>query len=171
MKNLLWSALALILSRRAVADWLIRRAQRTPYAPIIARSGDRLYMDRWWLFNPYGKTPEGRTAPAKRPKLPSIRVHHICLPDDDLHEHDHPWDARTVILRGWYVEERLTHGQETRVMTRGHTSAICAGDFHRIARVSDGGVYTLFWTWAYVEEWGFNVDGIKVPWRKYLGLD
>ena len=169
--NLTWKLLALILCRRPVANWLIQRAQRTPYTPIYSRDGQRLYMDRWWLMNPYGKTPEGRTAPARRPWLPSIRVHHICLPDDDLHEHDHPWDARTILLRGWYVEERRCHGLATRVMQSGMTGAIRAGDYHRIARVSDGGTYTLFITWRYIEDWGFNVDGRKVLWREYLGVE
>ena len=171
MKQLLWTVLARVLSQRHIAAWLIRRAQRTPYAPIYARNSDALYMDRWWIFNPYGKTPEGRTAPAKCRWLPSVRVHHICLPDDDLHEHDHPWDARTILLRGWYVEERRSHDLPTRVMQSGMTGAIHAGDYHRIARVSDGGVFTLFFTWRYVEEWGFNVNGSKVPWRTYLGID
>ncbi len=170
MKNLAWKTLAFILSRWAIAGRLIRRAQRTPYSPIYGRNSDSIYMDRWWLLNPYGKTPDGRTAPARWRWLPSIRVHQICMPDDDLHEHDHPWDARTIILRGWYVEERRSHRLPTRVMQAGATGTIRAGDYHRIARVSDGGVFTLFFTWDYIEEWGFKVDGRKVPWREYLGI-
>ena len=169
--NILWKLLARVLSQRHIANSLISRSQRTPYGPIMSRKGDQLYMDRWWTLNPYGKNAEGRTAPAKHSWLPSIRVHHICLPDDDLHEHDHPWDARTILLRGWYVEERRTHRQPTRVMQAGMTGAIKAGDYHRIARVCDGGAYTLFFTWRYIEEWGFNVDGEKVPWRTYLGIE
>ena len=99
--NILWKLLARVLSQRHIANSLISRSQRTPYGPIMSRKGDQLYMDRWWTLNPYGKNAEGRTAPAKHSWLPSIRVHHICLPDDDLHEHDHPWDARTILLRGW----------------------------------------------------------------------
>lgn len=49
-----WPVLARFLARPAVANWLIRRAQRRPYSPII-KSG-KLYMDRWWLFNPYPDT-------------------------------------------------------------------------------------------------------------------
>ena len=107
--QLLWKLLAWLLSMPVVASWLIERSQRTPYYPIMTRNGIYLYMDRWWLFNPYDKTPDGRTAPARHSWLPSVRVHHICLPDDDQHEHDHPWAARTIILRGWYVEERRSH--------------------------------------------------------------
>ena len=170
MKSLLWKLLAAVLRQPFVATWVIHRAQRTPYYPIMSRAGDALYMDRWWLLNPYSKDAAGASIPAAKSWLPSVRVHHICLPDDDQHEHDHPWDARTIILRGWYIEERFSHNLPTRVMTAGMTSPIRAGDFHRIARVSDGGVYTLFFTWRHAEDWGFNVDGRKVPWRTYLGI-
>lgn len=44
------SPLAWLLSRPTVADWLIRRAMRTPYIHIDG------YMSRWWLFNPYDPT-------------------------------------------------------------------------------------------------------------------
>ena len=169
--NLLWNILAFTVSLPPIANWLIRRAQHTAYGPIMSRDGQALYMDRWWILNPYGKDASGKTLPAKRQWLPSVRVHHICLPDDDLHEHDHPWDARTIILRGWYIEERHCHNLPTRAMTSGSTGAIKAGDYHRIARVSDGGAFTLFFTWKYMEDWGFNVDGRKVNWRAYLGVD
>ncbi|WP_315128032.1 hypothetical protein [Comamonas antarctica] len=168
LKKTLWKLAAVVLSRPTVTRWLIRRARRTPYFPILGRGNDLLYMDRWWVFNAYGKNAEGRTAPPRWPWLPSIRVHHICQPDDDDHEHDHPWDARTIILKGWYVEERRTHCEATRVMRAGQTAVIVAGQFHRIARVSDGGVYTLFFTWQYISDWGFWVEGQKVLWREYL---
>ena len=169
MKNTFWRALAFILSLRPVANWLICRAMRTPYYPIMSRNGQWLYMNRWWLFNAYGKNQDGSVKPARFSWLPSIRVHHICLPDDDKHEHDHPWNARSIILRGSYIEERYTHGREPRIVKKGDTYSLQAGQFHRIASVSKGGVYTLFFTLEFVEEWGFAVDGKKVMWKTYLG--
>ena len=166
--NILWTALAKLISIPAIARAIIHRAQKAPYSPILGRTHDRLYMDRWWLFNAYDKTPEGHSTPPRFPWLPSIRVHHICLPDDDDHEHDHPWDARTIILRGWYWEERKTNGLATRFMQPGDTAPILAGQFHRIASISTGGVYTLFFTWKHMEDWGFWVDGAKENWRAYL---
>ena len=169
LKNLMWYALAKLISQKHIAATIVRRAQKTPYSPILGRTNDRLYMDRWWIFNPYGRDAiTGKTLPARWRWLPSIRVHHICLPDDDAHEHDHPWNARSIILQGWSVEERKTHQLETRVMRAGDTAPLFAGQFHRIARVSDGGVFTLFFTWQYVEDWGFWVEGSKQPWREYL---
>lgn len=69
MTETLWRIAAFILSRRPVADYLIRRAQRTPYAPIKSRDGTSLYMDRWWLLNPYGKDAAGNQTPAVQPWL------------------------------------------------------------------------------------------------------
>lgn len=174
VSDLLWKLLALILSRRPIADWIIARAQRTPYFHLPH------YMHRWWLFNAY---PYGDDVPAadrnrqKRfPLLPSVRVHHILREDRAEHMHDHPWHARTIILRGWYVEERLERNVETAFecvrrstrRTRGATARIAFGEFHHIAEVSPGGVHSLFFTFAYGGSWGFKVRGRKVPWRDYL---
>lgn len=101
-----WACIAWLVTRRIVTDWLIRRAQRTPYSHIRSKDGASIYMRRWWLFNPYGKDNDGEQEPARITWLPSIRVHHILRPDVDRHLHDHPWNARTIVLRGWYKEER-----------------------------------------------------------------
>ena len=84
--------------------------------------------------------------------------------------HDHPWNARTIVLRGWYAEERpTTRGTNSlHVRSKGFTGRLLFGEFHRIACVSDGGVWTLFFTWKKRGTWGFAVGGRKVPWREYL---
>lgn len=181
MLEFVWRLIARIASRPAVADWIIRRAQRTPYYPITSRDGTRLYMDRWWLFNAYSKDAEGNAGPPRWSWLPSVRVHHICVPDDDEHMHDHPWDARTIVLRGWYEEERPLGAKLSDMLPpmfktarliharpRGYTGPVLHGSYHRISHVSYGGVYTLWFTWQYRGTWGFLVDGVKVPWREYL---
>lgn len=145
--------LAWLLARPSVASWLIARAQGTPYSPI----GD--YMDRWWLFNPYGDNdPRLRAIPW----LPlSVRVHNIKRPDDARHQHDHPWHARTFVLRGGYVEERGKHGVHVRLA--GHTASLRFNEFHAITEIiGDTGAWTLFVTYRYRGTWGF-----KVPWREY----
>jgi hypothetical protein len=188
-----WPTIAAIVSFPHVADWLIRRSQRTPYSPITARDDpNEIYMQRWWLFNPYPAPGEYRRK-GWRDWLPSIRVHHILRADDDGHMHDHPWDARTIVLRGWYAEERPLRSigaddlqfnlvnitnypgeREARGVTDslvGSTRAVRFNSYHRICQVSPGGVYTLWFTWRYQGTWGFWVDGRKVPYREYLGLD
>ena len=125
-------------------------------------------MGRWWLFNGYSSSDvPDRYAKKKYPWLPSVRVHHICLPDDDRHEHDHPFFARSLIIKGFYVEERRTAGEATRVMRAGDTNQIIPNDFHRIVRLSDGGVWTIFITFNVTQSWGFWVDGKKVDRKEY----
>ena len=159
---MIWRPLAWLLSRWWVASWLLRRAVRTPYQHIHSADGLTTYMYRWWLLNPY---PE----PGARSWLPfSVRLHRIMRRDHDRHLHDHPWNARTIILDGFYIERR-EDGREV-VRTRGDTATLLFGEFHRIDHVSPGGVLTLFITWRYQGTWGFLVDGRKVPHREYLSL-
>lgn len=176
MKNPIWTAIAAIATIPVVKVWLVDRAQRTPYTHIMSPDGSSCYMGRWWLFNPYPAS-----GAAKRKGwgwLPSVRIHHIMRADGDRHHHDHPWNARTIILDGWYLEERncklfADHPPAVQAFYRmaGDTQTLKFGEYHRIAEVSHGGVWTLFITWKYRGTWGFDVDGVKVPWREYLGIE
>lgn len=179
-----WKPVAWLLARPAVTNWLIRRAQRTPYTHIVTEG--KLYMERYWLFNPYPQTG-GSGADRPRWQFPiSIRLHHIVLPDQDRgHMHDHPWNARTFILRGGYTEMRPksavpddapgVHDLRTGMLylTRepGETASLAFGEYHRIVSVAEGGAWTLFVTGKYRGTWGFLVDGKKIPWREYLGIE
>lgn len=168
MREWIWKRIALLLARPAVASWLIARAARTPYLDI--KNGADVYMGRWWLFNRYDR-PRGWL----RRLLPSVRVHHIRRPDADRHLHDHPWNARTIILRGGYEEHLPLDLLETvplsRIRSEGDTGRLLFGEFHRIDSITEGGVWTLFITWRYRGTWGFLVDGQKVPYYEYLGLE
>ncbi len=168
IRDLFWTPIAWLASRPAVTDWLIRRAQRTPYSHIYDPKGSgEIYMERYWLFNPYPTETSGRKGKAWD-WLPSIRLHHIMRPDSDRNMHDHPWNARTIILRGFYFEKRETGG--LRMMAQGDTAHIGFGEYHKITNVCDDGPWTLFITWKYRGTWGFLVDGVKIPWRTYLGV-
>jgi len=160
MKEKLWSLLAAFVSRPAVANWLIRKSQWTPYFHLHG------YMKRWWLFNRYSEVDSMEKVERRFKWLPSIRVHHILREDRAAHLHDHPWNARTIILKGSYVEE-MEDGQ-VYVRRPGDTRPIRYGEYHHIRWVQPGGVYTLFFTWEYMGTWGFLVDGKKVPYKKYL---
>lgn len=161
-----WKLFAFIVSRKVVADAIIKRAQKTPYTHLEG------YMKRWWVFNPYSSGSHA----VKYRWLPSVRIHHILREDYDRALHDHPWNARTIILRGWYNEAREPYGyyfQPRRLFTRatGSTCAIRFKEYHKITAVSNGGVWTLFITWKYRGTWGFFVDGVKIPYKEYLQLD
>lgn len=170
MKSLLWRLFAWLVSRKPIANYLIRHAQRTPYTHLPG------YMERFWLFNPYCKANGREVSPISW--LPSVRVHHILRKDQDRHMHDHPWDARTVILRGWYVENRVLSGRcnscegcvGTYLRDKGDTAAVNFGQYHTITDVPSEGVWTMFITFSYRGTWGFEVDGVKVPWREYMAM-
>lgn len=182
MKNALLDLLARNLARPSVVDWLINKAMQTPYSDIV-KDGD-VYMRRYWLFNAYPNT--GASGSDRKPwRFPlSIRLHQILLPDQDRELHDHPWNARTFILRGSYQEIRPCFGADLLskygipepdgaiiVRQSGTTAALKFGEYHRIISISRGGVWTLFVTGKYRGTWGFRVNGEKVQWREYLGLD
>lgn len=160
---------ARFLARPRVADWIIKRAQQTPYSDIVT-DGD-VYMRRWWLFNPYPGTYQGGTYLRRYPWCPiSIRVHQILRPDRERDLHDHPWNARTFILRGSYAEVR-EGSDRWEIRLPGDTAPLRFGEFHRIVSVIDSHVpFTLFVTGKYQGTWGFKVDGKKVPYREHLGL-
>lgn len=192
-----WRALAWLVTREKVFVWLLRRAFRTPYSHITSADGADVYMKRYWLFNPYATEDGARASgsdavPSRswwRERLPSVRIHHIRRADQDRHLHDHPWNARTIILKGWYEEERYSDESEVGVARRqlkaqgshvgagtrvsqvriaGYTGRLLFGQYHRITAVPRDGVWTLFITWRKRGSWGFDVDGHKVPWREYL---
>lgn len=133
MTDFLWRVLAMIAARPAVAALLIRSAQRRPYFDLDG------YMQRWWLV------PETR--------LGSIRVHHILREDSADVLHDHPANWRTIILRGWYLEEDA-YGEEL-VRMPADTRRASAETLHRINRVSSGGVWTIFIQGPKCNRWGF----------------
>lgn len=177
MREYFWRAVAYFAAKPAIAAWLMHKSQPTPYTHITSADGKSVYMGRWWLANPYGKDESGDPLPPRWKWLPSVRIHHICRPDHDRHLHDHPWNARTIILCGWYREIRLLKSGDNYPpievdyeRTAGYTGRLLFGEYHRITEVSPGGVWTLFITWKKRGTWGFLKEGKKVPWREYLGI-
>lgn len=182
MKELLWKAFAWFVSRRLIADLIIGRATRTPYFHLDG------YMLRWWAWNRHddGSTDMGDLATKvgrdRDPRstfmrrFPSVRIHCILRADLDRNKHDHPFTFRTIILRNWYVEQRARLGApansgEQRIRQRGDTAVMGVGEFHNIIEAHTEGVWTMIFCYGYAGTWGFDVDGVKVPWRKHLGYE
>lgn len=114
--------------------------------------GGTVYMYRWRLIE------ERRWLPF------SIRLHHIVRPDMDRHLHDHPFDYRTFVLKGWYAE---TVRSGLRRLAAGDTFFSPVGRLHRISHVGDGGAWTLFVMGRNNDRWGFLVDGRMVDRKDY----
>lgn len=166
MKQFIWKKIARTLATPRIADALIRYAKKTPYMHLPSDS-DPSYMERYWVFNPYDRV-------TNKPRFGwifpwSIRVHHIKREDSDRHLHTHPWNARTIILKGWYIETRDTSPYPI-WRQPGDTATLGTHDLHKITEVSEGGVFTLFISGPWMQVWGFLVDGKIVPWKTYLGI-
>jgi hypothetical protein len=132
----------------------------------ICAEGGKLYLERYLI---HGWSPAvGKDA---EPGV-SVYLHHIVLPDqDDVHVlHNHPWGwAESLILHGWYVEERQRDGQPLfRSLLEGMTNRLESNTFHRITDVSDE-CWTLFMVGPKTQSWGFTVPGRGfTPWRDRL---
>lgn len=150
-----WYLAAKVLSLPLISDYLILRAKRTPYRHLNG------YMLRWWLV------------PEREGSDFAVRIHHILRRDNDRHPHNHPWAFRSIILRGWYVEEYLDDLgiEQRRTVKRGDTYVAPHGHFHRIVEISPGGVRTLCIFHRRQSYWGFMQDGKFVPADVYLGRE
>lgn len=144
-----------LLSRPRVVDWMIERAKKTPYFHLDG------YMQRYWLFNPYD---EDRNLPRYKWCPWSFRLQYIMRADESELMHNHPWNAWSVILRGFYIEMR--GGCLLRVLTRGKVNRLRHRDFHRIFSVSPDGCWTLFITGPKISSWGYFI-----PWRDKHAFD
>jgi len=147
IKNI-WQFIAGFCSLPFIADLLIKQGKKRPYMHL------KDYMGRWWLLPEYWGLPF------------SIRVHHILRADLEDYIHDHPGSFRTIILKGWYIEEDAEGKKEVR--TAGYTGRANAERLHRIDEVSKGGVWTVFIMGKHFNRWGFIVPGSgEAPRKEY----
>jgi len=158
----MWNYIAQFIARRPwLVDAIIHQAQKRPYRHLMG------YMGRWYLL-PGG--PAAEEASKWLRWLPvAIRVHHIQTADSGRDLHDHPFDFRTVILRGGYVEEDLAG--DVRGYIAGDTYFSPAERFHRISGVARGGAWTMVFIFSRRNQWGFLTEDGKVGHREYLGED
>ena len=151
-----------------LADLLIRLLARKVYRKGHIHGPDgSLYMERFGIF-------ETRWLEA--------RVHHIVRPDLDREMHDHPANFISIVLKGSYHEARprdidpcfspyldfaeCYYETVRRPGSIAYRPATCR---HRITRVSDGGVWTIFILIGGRKQWwGFYTPAGKVHWRDYI---
>jgi hypothetical protein len=157
-----WELVAWLVSRPPLRDLIIHHAyERNVYLHIPADTG--AYMERRWLVN----VPV--TQQKRRWRLPfEVRVHHIKRPDRGRDPHDHPWNWRTIVMRGWYDE--VVDGQVIH-RAAGTTAGKRSNDAHHISAVAPGGVWTLFIVGPYRQKWGFHTPTGKVPYDQYDARD
>ena len=125
------------------------------------KSGSGFALWRWTY------TPSGYITRLHIFKTPwfALVMHWINGPDPEPDPHDHPVTFFSLILRGWYVEER---GLLAVPRTYIHIwyNFIRATDIHRIVYVHPKTI-TLCFMGPKVREWGFWPKGVWTYWKEY----
>lgn len=110
-----------------------------------------LYLRRWCLFT----CPWGR-----------VYLHNLIGPDPDRDPHNHPWNARVLVLRGSYVQYIVTGPNQVRSQHIRWTNTLGAG-YHRIISVRPN-TWTLTLTGPVVRSWGFLRNTVHIHWKIYI---
>lgn len=139
--------------RCAIESWERGRLQ-------IIGTDDDVYIARFFLHHVETDLETGKLMSGD-----SAFLHRIVRPDQSPHLHSHPWMFRTRILSGGYREE-TNDGFDA--WGTGQNLTRFAESFHRIASV-DPDTWTIVTTGPRINDWGFLVDGVVVPWREYEG--
>jgi hypothetical protein len=86
----------------------------------------------------------------------SIYIHGIYAPDQDKHLHNHPWDYKSLVLKGSYIEET---NNGVNLLKFGSVTSRNGEDYHKIKTLLTNSVYTLFIVSPAKRTWGYQVDG------------
>lgn len=157
-----WNLLYRFCTLPWVYNWLYSRILENPYYHIKGPDGKTVYMLRGWV------TKRGSWWQRLLRLNFCIRVHHILAPDRDRHLHSHPFNYRTIVLKGWYLEERF---KGTNINMEGDTAVGTPETFHRISHVHCAGVVTLFIMWGGKrDDWGFMTPNGYVQAQDYFAM-
>lgn len=113
-----------------------------------------------------------------------LYLHRIPRPDGDRDPHDHPWWFASMVLRGWYEEDRYYRPNHLQLGTPNNAQLCYAGNTrrrrfsvhmtplfmaHRITNVpSDGSLLTLVLVGPRRRQWGFWPGLVGwIPWTDY----
>jgi hypothetical protein len=138
------------------------------------------YLKRWRIvgtLNPDNGSGFGEFGQKITSKLPfALRVHKFFQKDEDLCLHNHPWKwAVSFIFWGGYTE--LKYNIETGIMYEVKHIApainiIRHHDYHMVTSLI-GKPMSLFLCGprTYKDNWGFLVNNVHIPWKKFLGIE
>ncbi len=135
-------------SREEVLAWALDLMSRRPHDVSIGHG----QLLRWFVV------PRNDTA--------NVYLHQFCGSDEDRALHDHPFDNRSWILRGSYLE----HIQDGRCILRSEGEIVDrrAIEAHRIEVLPDeDSPITLFLTGPRIREWGFYCPLGWRHWREF----
>lgn len=96
-----------------------------------------------------------------------VYIHRWLRSDDNRAKHDHPWDNRTWLLGGEYLEHMadgtVIHRKEGDIIER------LAAEFHQIELIpGTPPPLTLFFTGPILRDWGFDCPQEWRIWHKFV---
>ena len=134
-----------------VRDWALAYIAAHPDPDFHVGPADDHQLQRWFIL--------------PRNPFQNVYLHRFLRSDDDRALHDHPWDNRSWMLDGEYLE----HLQDGSTATRfaGDVVERRAIEAHRVELVT-GPAVTLFFTGPVVRDWGFYCPQGWRPWKEFV---
>lgn len=135
----------------AVRGWALDHIAAHPAPDFHVGPDDDHQLQRWFVLprNPFS----------------NVYLHRFLRSDDDRALHDHPWDNRSWVLAGEYVEHlqdgTLAHRVEGEAIERRAIQA------HRVELIT-GPAVTLFFTGPVIRPWGFYCPKGWVGWKEFV---
>lgn len=174
------------MTLRAIAAGIVLpviKAIAPPHVHLFDLDGS-MYMGRWSVVDEFVRvngrdTTERTLASRMLEKLTgytAIRLHWIRRADHDRDMHNHPFNYRTFILKGYYAEEYDEPGihdsrlRGYRWVHQGQSATGAADKFHRIDLVPPEGVWTLFCMTRNTNSWGFHHEGTFIKSARYFRM-
>jgi hypothetical protein len=140
-------------------------------AAVSAALGEVPQNSHAWTYTIMGfdKSPYLTRTLLPRVRGRRVMLHRIHREDQDRWMHNHPWStAAFLIVSGGYTEERLVDGSVvTTTLRAGDVNRLDASTYHRITAIEPN-TWTIGLIGDRVQDWGFLVDGMLVPWRDYF---
>lgn len=137
---------------------------------VIARDEGDVYLNRYYLLGEPGGLkyfPEDQREMRwwQKPlaRFPLVYLHHFERSDEDESLHNHPWEAKALILAGGYLEERRVLAWrrtktgfeiDEKICRPGTVNRLNADTFHRV-RLLQKDCWTLIVVGKKVQTWGF----------------
>ena len=138
---------------------LLEKAKKLVLVKKIVSQKGVTHFRRWRLFwSPWG----------------SVYLHHITNSDLDIDPHDHPWDFRSLILKGSYSEESRYPKDDYK---RSHVNIFKPGmvnkkkttEVHKLTLKSKS-VWTLVFVGKRKHDWGYQTANGWVHHKEYNRL-
>lgn len=137
---------------REVQAWAAAHIAAVPVPDFHVGPDDDHQLQRWFVV--------------PRNPVANVYLHRFLRSDEDEALHDHPWDNRSWILSGEYLEH-LSDGSSVTRHEGELTDWRPATLGHRVELVS-GPVTTLFFTGPIIRSWGFPCSQGWRHWREFV---